>query len=215
MPQLNSPLDRRPALYLIRHGETAWSLSGQHTGSTDIPLTVNGEAMAHGLAAMLDPVPFAAIFTSPRARARQTCQLATHGADAIIEHDLAEWNYGDYEGLLLSEIWQFHPGWNVWRDPCPHGETLEDVVARADRMLARLYTLSGAIALFSHGQFGCILAARWAGLPGEAGEHLELNPASLSILGWKSDHPAVPVISRWNLVPAERLYSIEMAAPPV
>ncbi len=205
----------RPTLYLIRHGETAWSLTGRHTGSTDIPLTAHGEAMAHGLAGLLDPVPFAAIFSSPRARARQTCLLATHGAKAIIEPDLAEWSYGDYEGMLLSEIWQSNPGWSIWRDRCPGGETLADVVGRADRLLERLQSLSGAIALFSHGQLGCILAARWAGLPGGVGEHLELNPASLSILGWKSDHPGVPVIARWNLVPTGRLHAPEMSAPPV
>lgn len=204
----------RPTLYLIRHGETAWSLSGQYTGSTDIPLTVEGEAMALGLAPLLDPVPFARIFTSPRRRARQTCELATHGANAIIEPDLAERDYGDYEGMRLSEIWQVNPGWNVWQDSCPRGETLANVVARADRLLARLRSLTGAIALFSHGQFGCILAARWVGLAGGAGEHLELNPASLSILGWKADHPKVQVIARWNLVPADRLYHSELPDPP-
>jgi probable phosphoglycerate mutase len=194
-----------PTLYLIRHGETAWSLTGQHTGSTDIPLTSNGEAMARQLAPLLLAAGIYQVMTSPRQRARRTCEIAMQGIEAITEPDLAEWNYGRYEGLLTSEIRKANPGWNVFHDGCPGGETLEQVVDRADRLLARLKAVSGTIALFSHGQFGCVLAARWAGLAGEAGEHLALDPASLSILGRKPGHPEVPVIARWNIVPFERL----------
>jgi broad specificity phosphatase PhoE len=194
-----------PTLCLVRHGETAWSLTGQHTGSTDIPLTRAGEAMARGLAPMLQAAGISRVMTSPRQRARRTCELAMPGIEAMTEPDLAEWNYGRYEGLLTSDIWKTHPGWNVFIDECPGGETLVQVVERADRLLARLKCLDGTVALFSHGQFGCVLAARWAGLAGEAGEHLTLDPASLSILGGKPGHPQVPVITRWNLVPFERL----------
>ncbi|MEO8723634.1 MAG: histidine phosphatase family protein [Sphingobium sp.] len=194
-----------PTLYLIRHGETAWSLSGQHTGHTDIPLTAQGEVMARELAPLLDPVPFIQIWTSPRQRARRTCELAAPGRTATIEPDLAEWDYGDYEGLHTADIRKTSPRWSVFRDGCPGGETLDNVVSRADRLLVRLRRAQGNIALFSHGQFGCVLAARWAHLAGREGEHFALDPASLSILGPKPGHPEVPVITRWNIVPLARL----------
>ena len=196
---------RLPTLCLIRHGETAWSLTGQHTGSTDIPLTSDGEAMARGLAPMLRAARISTVISSPRQRAWRTCELAMPGIEPTVEPDLAEWDYGDYEGMLTTEIWKSKPDWNVFRDECPGGETLAQVVSRADRLLTRLKTLGGTIAMFSHGQFGCVLAARWAGLLGEEGEHLSLDPASLSILGPKPGHPRVPVIARWNVVPFERL----------
>lgn len=194
-----------PTLYLIRHGETAWSLSGQHTGRTDIPLTTHGEAMARDMAPLLDHVPFSHIFASPRQRARRTCDLSACGGPATIEEDLAEWDYGDYEGQLTAEIRKTRPGWSVFRDGCPGGETLDDVVMRADRLLLRLCVLDGNIALFSHGQYGCVLAARWARMAGAQGEHFALDPASLSILGPKPGHPHIPVITRWNIVPPARL----------
>ena len=199
------PKSSLPTIYLIRHGETAWSLSGQHTGRTDIPLTAHGEHMARELAPLLASVNFAAVLTSPSQRARRTCELAAPGAAAIVDPDLAEWDYGDFDGMATDEIWQDNPGWNVFRDGCPGGETLEHVIARADCVLARLKTWVGPIALFSHGQFGCVLAARWAGLGAAAGEHFNLNPASISILGPKSGHPEVPAIVRWNVVPEARL----------
>ena len=206
-------MDRRlPTLYLIRHGETAWSLTGQHTGSTDIPLTPGGEAMARGLAPLLQSDRILTVLTSPLQRARRTCALAMPGADPAVEPDLAEWDYGEYEGLITSEIWQSNPGWNVFRDSCPGGEALLQIVARADRLLLRLKAMSGSIALFSHGQFGAVLAARWAGLSGEAGEHFVLDPASLGILGLKPRHPEVPVITRWNIVPTDRLLLAEAAS---
>ena len=200
-----------PTLYLIRHGETARSLTGQHTGSTDIPLTCNGEAMARDLAPLLQSARISAVLTSPLQRARRTCTLAMPGADPAVEPDLAEWDYGEYEGLITSEIWQSNPGWNVFRDRCPGGEALSQIVARADRLLLRLKAMSGSTALFSHGQFGAVLAARWAGLAGDAGEHLALDPASLSILGPKPRHPDVPVIARWNIVPIGQLLLTEAA----
>ena len=194
-----------PTLYLVRHGETAWSLTGQHTGHIDIPLTGRGEATARALAPMLAGVDFSAVLTSPRRRARRTCAAAGFGRDAVIEPDLAEWDYGEYEGMVTADIWQIDPGWNVFHDGCPGGESLAQVVARADRLLERVKTMTGPVALFSHAQFSCVLAARWVGLAGSAGEHLVLDPASLSILGSRPGHPEVPVIARWNVVPAARL----------
>ncbi len=193
-----------PTLYLIRHGETAWSLTGQHTGHTDIPLTGHGEEMARELVPLLKSAHFTVVLTSPRQRARRTCALAEPGVEAIVEPDLVEWDYGDYEGMLTADIWQINSGWNVFRDGCPGGETLAQVVTRADRLLLRLKLLPGPIAMFSHAQFGSVLAARWAGLAGEAAEHLVLDPASVSILGPKPGHPEVPVITRWNVVPVAR-----------
>jgi len=194
-----------PKLFLIRHGETAWSLSGQHTGHTDIPLTPHGEDMARELAPLLAPVRFAHILTSPRIRARRTCALATQDAPARIEPDLAEWDYGDYEGLLTADIRKERPGWQIFRDGCPGGEDLADVVARADRLLARLRMQQGPVALFAHGHFGAVLGARWLGLPGEAARHMALDPASISILGPKPREGDVPMLLHWNIVPPARM----------
>ena len=200
--QLKSSL---PMIYLIRHGETAWSRSGQHTGRTDIPLTAHGEALARQLVPLLAPVPFAAVLTSPSQRALRTCALAAPGVTAIVVPDLVEWDYGDFEGMVTAEIWRDNPGWNVFRDGCPGGESLGQVIDRADRLLSRLKTRLGPIALFSHAQFGSVVAARWAGLCGAAAEHFNLDPASISILGPKSGHPLVPAIVRWNVVPQARM----------
>ena len=181
-------------LFLVRHGETAWSVTGQHTGLTDIALTAHGENEARALAPRLRMIAFTQILTSPLRRARQTCELAGCGAEARIEPDLVEWNYGDYEGKRTAEI----PGWNVWRDGCPHGESPENISDRADRLLKDLRPLSGNVALFSHGQFGSALAARWIELAVGEAQHLALGPASLSILEYESGHPTVPVIALWN-----------------
>jgi broad specificity phosphatase PhoE len=194
-----------PTLYLVRHGETEWSRSGRHTGRTDIPLTAHGEEMARELAPLLKPVHFATVLTSPRLRAMMTCALSLPGAEAIIEPDLAEWDYGDYEGMLTSKIRKRHPGWNAFHDGCPGGETLAQIVARADRLLLRVKTMPSPIAMFSHGHFGSLLAVRWADLGGEAGRHLALDPASISILGPKPGDPEVPMILRWNCVTENRL----------
>ena len=186
-------------LYVIRHGETAWSLSGQHTGRTDLPLTPNSEAMARGLAGALQGICFSQVFSSPRLRARSTCTLAglddagDHGVQ--IDPDLAEWDYGDYEGLRTAEIHQQHPGWNVWDNGCPGGEMPGDASARADRLIARLCQLAGPVALFSHGQFGRVLAARWIGLQVVQGQHFAIDPASIGILGQDAAHPQRRVIA--------------------
>ena len=134
-------------VYFIRQGKTAWSLSGQHTGRTDLPLTPRGESMARGLATTLHDIPFSLVLTSPRLRARSTCTLAGMGAAAQVEPDLAEWDYGDYEGLSATQIRERHPGWNVWADGCPRGEVPADVGARADQLTPRLQALAGKVAL--------------------------------------------------------------------
>jgi broad specificity phosphatase PhoE len=188
------------SVYLIRHGETEWSLSGQHTGRTDIPLTARGEEEAKGLALRLHTTPFAQVWTSPRLRARRTCELAGLGPGAAIDPDLAEWDYGDYEGQRTVDIRKNRADWNIFRDGCPNGEMPEQVSVRADRLIARLRALDGNVALFSHGQFGSVLAARWIELPPLEGEHFRLSPASVSILGCDPHHPEVPVIALWNEV---------------
>ena len=186
-------------LYLIRHGETEWSLSGQHTGRTDLPLTAHGADAARQLAPRLRHVQFARVFTSPRQRARRTCELAGLGAAADTEPDLAEWDYGDYEGKLTADVHKQRPGWNVFRDGCPGGEMPGAVSDRADRLIARLCTLDGNVALFSHGEFACILAARWIGLPVVEGQHFMVDSASLGILSYNPSHPEVRVIALWNV----------------
>ena len=185
-------------IYLVRHGETAWSLSGQHTGTTDLALTAHGEDESRALAPRLAQIGFTHVLVSPRLRARQTCVLTGCGAASQLEPDLAEWNYGDYEGLTSEDICKTRPGWNVWRDGCPHGEKPSDVCARADRLIARLCRLQGRVALFSHGQFGTALAVRWMHLPVLAGQHFAISPASVGRLGYASHHPAVRVLSLWN-----------------
>jgi probable phosphoglycerate mutase len=189
-------------IYFIRHGETAWSLSGQHTGRTDLPLTPHGEAMARELASVLKGISFSLVLTSPRLRARATCDLAGFGdKGAQTEANLAEWDYGDYEGLRTTEIRGLHPDWDVWEDGCPGGEAPADVSQRADQLIAHLIDISnlnGNVALFSHGQFGRVLAARWIGLPATQGQHFAIDPASIGILGFETDHPHRRVISLWN-----------------
>ena len=189
-------------IYFIRHGETAWSLSGQHTGRTDLPLTPHGEAMARELATALKGIDFSLVLTSPRLRARTTCKLAGFGGTGVqLEPNLAEWDYGDYEGLRTAEIHEMHPAWDVWKDGCPGGETPAGVSERADHLIARLIDASditGNVIAFSHGQFGRALAARWIGLPVTQGQHFAIAPASISILGFEADHPHRRVISLWN-----------------
>jgi broad specificity phosphatase PhoE len=185
-------------VYFIRHGETAWSLSGQHTGRTDLPLTPHGEGQAHGLVGVLHDIVFTAVLTSPSVRARRTCALAGLERKAVVEQDLSEWNYGDYEGLTSAEIRITRPGWNAYQDGCPGGETPSAISGRADRLIARLRGLAGNVALFSHGQFGSVLAARWIGLPASEGQHFPLGPASLSRLGSNPSHPEISVIAFWN-----------------
>lgn len=189
-------------LYLVRHGQTAWSLTGQHTGKTDLPLTAEGENEARSLVPWLSHIEFARVFVSPRQRAQKTCALAGLSDRAEVEPELAEWDYGDYEGKRSDDIRLDRPGWNVFQDGCPGGETPAEVSARADRLIARLRILEGNVALFSHGQFSLALAARWIGLPIRNGQHFLLGTASVSILGFSVAHPGVPVIGLWNASPA-------------
>jgi len=196
------PQETAVRLYLVRHGETEWSLSGQHTSRTDIPLTERGERQARDLRQRLNETEFSGVFSSSRQRARRTYALADLIQEAEIEPDLVEWDYGDYEGRRSADICRERPDWNLFRDGCPGGETPAQVSDRADRLIARLRALQGNIALFSHGQFGCALAARWIGLPVIEGQHFLLDPASLSILGYEPNHPSVPAILLWNATPA-------------
>ena len=186
------------SVYLIRHGETEWALSSRHTGLTDIPLTANGENQARALGKHLLGIRFARVLTSPLKRARRTCELVGLDKAPEIEPDLAEWDYGDYEGKRSVDIRKRRPDWNVFRDGCPHGEMPARVSARADRLIARLGTLDGKVALFSHGQFGGVLAARWIGLPLVEARHFPLGTASVSILSFNPQHPEVSVIALWN-----------------
>jgi broad specificity phosphatase PhoE len=189
-------------VYFIRHGQTEWSLSGQHTGTTDIPLTARGEDEARELIPWLKQVRFGLVLTSPRRRARHTCELVGLGQEAQIEPDLAEWDYGDYEGKRSAEIAKTHPGWNIFQDGCPGGESPAAITARADRLIASLQSLEGNVALFSHGHFSSVLATRWIGLPVIEGQHLSLSTASLSILSYAPSHPEIRVIALWNATPA-------------
>lgn len=179
---------------LIRHAETAWALTGQHTGLTDIPLTAHGEDQARELAVPLQAMDFAHVLVSPRLRACQTCALAGFSAVGIEEPDLSEWVYGDFEGLSSADIRIKNPEWNIWRDGCPGGESPADVCARADRLIARVRTLRGTVAMFSHGQFGAALIARWIGLALCEGQHFSLRPASMCVLGSDPHHPQQPTI---------------------
>ena len=185
-------------LYLIRHGGTEWSLSGQHTGRTDLALTTRGQDEARTLEPILRAIQFMRVLTSPARRAQETCALAGLGGSAEIEPDLAEWDYGAYEGRTSCDIRQEWPGWEVFRDGCPGGETVDAVSLRADRLITRAAALSGNVALFSSGQFGCSLAARWIGLPVLQAQHLVLGTASISVLAYNPAHPDLRVIAHWN-----------------
>jgi len=179
----------------IRHGETEWALSGQHTGLTDIPLTENGRCLAAELAPILAAHRFAAVLVSPLSRARETCHLAgLHGA-AQIEPDLIEWNYGEYEGLTTSQIQARHSGWMIFRDGAPGGESPEDVAARVDRVIARIHKIAGNVAIFSHGHILRVFAARWIGLPPAGGCHFLLNTGTVCVLGHYRSEPAIRI---WN-----------------
>ncbi len=198
---MRSSLPFLQRIYLVRHGETAWSLSGQHTGRTDIPLTTKGEADARKLNERLRAAAFKQVFTSPLQRARQTSDLAALATPAEIAPDLAEWDHGAYEGLRSAEIRAIKPDWNLYQDGCPGGESPAQVSLRADRMIARLRVFEDDIAIFSHGHFGCVLAARWIGLDIEHALHFLLDTASLSILGYEHQSAAEPAIMLWNARP--------------
>ena len=186
-----------PITYLARHGETAWSLSGQHTGRTDIVLTAQGERNARRLGDRLARIAFAKVFTSPLKRAARTCDLAGFGAEGEVEPDLVEWDYGDYEGRTSVEIRAERPDWLLWRDGCPGGESPEQVGARADVVIDHVRAIRGSVLLFSSGHFLRVLAARWLGLQPSVGRYLLLETASLSLLGYDRSLSA-PVIRLWN-----------------
>ena len=186
-----------PVIYLARHGETAWSLSGQHTGLTDLPLTERGERNARQLGERLKGLAFAKVFTSPLQRAGRTCELAGFGAAAETDRDLVEWNYGQYEGRRTSEIRMERPDWQLFRDGCPGGESPDQVGARADRVVGRVRAVQGDVLFFSSGHFLRVLAARWLGREPGAGRYFLLSTASLSALGYEHNR-SHPVIRLWN-----------------
>jgi len=186
-----------PRIYLARHGETAWSLSGQHTGLTDLPLTERGERNARQLGQRLSGLAFAKVFTSPLQRALRTCELAGFAAIAEVDRDLLEWNYGDYEGRRTAEIHAERPDWHLFRDGCPRGESPSQVGARADRLVHRMRAIEGDVLLFSSGHFLRMLAVRWLGLEPAAGGFLLLSTASVSVLSYEHNL-SEPVIRLWN-----------------
>jgi broad specificity phosphatase PhoE len=186
-----------PITHVARHGETAWSLSGQHTGLTDLPLTERGERNARRLGERLTGLTFARVFTSPLLRAFRTCELAGFAAVAEVDADLVEWNYGQYEGRRTAEIRAERPDWQLFRDGCPGGETPDEVGARADRVVSRVRAVQGDVLLFSSGHFLRVLAARWLGVEPGAGRFFLLSTASLSALGYEHDL-SQPVIRLWD-----------------
>ena len=183
------------SVFAIRHGETAWSISGQHTGTTDIPLTDNGRRLAQRMRPALADNEFALVLCSPMQRARDTCELAGLGDKAVIDPDLMEWNYGEYEGLTPKQIQEMAPGWLLFRDGCPGGETPEQVGARVDRVIARSRALDGDTTLFAHGHVLRVFVARWIGLPAGSGQHFLLNTGTLCVLGY---YHKIPAIRIWN-----------------
>ena len=186
-----------PVIYLARHGETAWSLTGQHTGLTDLPLTERGEQNARALGERLMGLNFGKVFTSPLQRAARTCEMAGFGAVAEVDRDLVEWDYGQYEGRRTAEIHAKRPDWQLFRDGCPGGESPDQVGARADRVLSRVRAVGADVLFFSSGHFLRVLAARWLGLEPPAGTYLLLSTASLSALGYEHNL-SQPVIRLWN-----------------
>ena len=190
--------DQFPLIYIARHGETAWTITGQHTGLTDLPLAPRGESNARRLADRLKGVQFSKVFTSPLQRARQTCTLAGFGSVAEVDGDLVEWNYGEYEGLRTAEIRAERPGWELFRDGSPGGESPAQVMARADNVWKRVRYLTGNVLLFSSGHFIRVLAARWIGLePSVHSNSFLLSTASVSAVGYDRDLSR-PVIQLWN-----------------
>jgi broad specificity phosphatase PhoE len=200
MPTSN-PMPLR--LYLIRHGETEWSLSGQHSGRADISLTAHGEDEARAVGQRLRNIPFAHVLTSPLQRARQTCALAALGPMPKIEPELAEWDNGDDEGHTSAEILKSRPDWNLFRDGSPNGETPAQISDRADRFIVQVCALDGNVALFSHSHFGRVLAVRWIGLPVVQAQRLLLSTASISVLCYEHERTDQPAIALWNSVAPE------------
>jgi broad specificity phosphatase PhoE len=187
-----------PQLWLVRHGETSWSAAGRHTGRTDLPLDEDGRRQASSIAASLADHGFTQVLTSPLRRAHETCAIAGYGDGAIVVDDLQEWDYGDYEGLTTDEIRTPRPGWSLWRDGCPGGETAAQVADRADRVIARVRGGVGDTIVFSHGHLLRVLASRWLSLDAADGALLALNTATVGVLGWEREQA---VIRRWNVQP--------------
>jgi broad specificity phosphatase PhoE len=189
----------RPEVVLVRHGETEWSRSGRHTSRTDLPLTPAGEEEARALGRALAGRRFAAVLTSPMQRARRTAELAGLGAGAVVDDDLREWDYGEYEGRSTADVRTDVPGWYLWTHPVPGGERADDVGVRVDRVLARVRALQeesgGAVAVFGHGHCLRVLAARWIDLAPSDGRRFGLSTATLSVLGWEHE---TPVFVHWN-----------------
>jgi broad specificity phosphatase PhoE len=203
--------DALPLTYLARHGETAWTISRQHTGRTDLPLTAHGEAEARRLGERLDGLKFAAVLTSPLQRARRTCELAGFGAVAVVEPDVMEWNYGAYEGRTSAEIHAERPDWDLFRDGCPGGESPAQIGARADQAIRRVRDIAGDTLVFSSAHFLRVFAARWLGLDPGAGRLFVLGTASLSVMGYEHNR-SEPVIRLWGEVPREpRIDAVQVA----
>lgn len=184
-----------PLLYVVRHGATEWSRSGQHTGRTDLPLLAEGEEQARATGSLLSGIDFSLVLCSPLQRAQRTCELAGLLDRAVIDTDLQEWDYGDYEGVTTPTIRESVPGWTVWSGTCPNGETIEQVSTRADQVIERVRKESGNVIVFAHGHFLRVLTARWCELDPVEGQRFILDPATLSILGWERETPAV---RQWN-----------------
>ena len=189
-----------PRLFLARHGDTAWTDSRQRTGRTDLPLNEHGEKHARQLADRLQRFPFARVFTSPLQRASKTCALAGFGQVAQVDPDLVEWDYGRFEGKLTRHILKERPGWEMFRDGCPGGESPEDVAARADRFIARVRGIDGDVLAFSSAHIIRMIAARWLGLPPGAGLFFFCRPASVGVLGFEHNNREEPIIGLWNYV---------------
>ena len=187
--------DLEKKVYVFRHGETEWSLSGRHTGITDIPLTENGRDGAKLLQPFLMKQSFVLVLTSPLQRAKETCTVAGLGGQAEVESNLMEWNYGNYEGLTSPQIHETAPGWIVFNDGAPGGETPGQVAVRADRVIARVVSVKGDVAVFAHGHILRVLVARWLGLPATAGRNFLLDTGTMNILSYYRGYPA---IQRWN-----------------
>lgn len=189
-----------PRLFLTRHGDTAWTDSRKHTGRTDIPLNEAGEARARQIGGRLRRYAFARVFSSPLRRASKTCELAGFGADAEVAPDLVEWDYGRFEGALTGDILRENPGWELFRDGCPDGESPGDVAARADRFIARVRGIDGDVLAFSSGHIIRMIAARWLGLPPAAGRFFYCRPASVGVLGFEHGNRDEPILALWNHV---------------
>jgi probable phosphoglycerate mutase len=193
-----------PQLFLARHGDTAWTDSRKHTGRTDIPLNERGAEHARQMGVRLRGFSFVRVFTSPLQRASKTCELAGFGGVAEVDPDLTEWDYGDFEGLLTSDILKRRPGWELYRDGCPGGESPQDVAMRADRFIKKVHDMSGDILAFSSGHIIRMIAARWNGLAPAGGRVFFCRPASVGVLGFEHDNREEPVIRLWNYISEPR-----------